>query len=702
MNSITRIFPFVWPSKRQLFLSFFFAALVALLWSGTLSVAFPVLKVLLDETPKSYIEKLILEGEEKAKRYQAELKELEARWQFGDESEDSLSRKKSRAAAKLASAEQKLAAFRWIDRFVVPRLPEDRFLIFTLILVLLLFLTVLKLICMFAEEILVASVVQLTVMRIRKACFRRVLALDYQTLKLQGTGELMSRFTYDVEALGSGLALLGGKLIREPLKALACLTLAFWINWQLMLLALLFVPFAALIFHRLGKMLKKASQKSMESVARIYKVLEETFESLKIVIAFEGGRRRRQLHHHESKVYYRKSMKIAMADALTNPATELLGMSAVVLAVLPGAYLVLRHTTSIWGIPLASAPMEMAELGWMYAMLAGILDPVRKLSSVFSKVKRAGAAADRVFELIDMKSQVIEPADPRPLPPKIASIEFQHVGFTYLAKGHARPIVLDDINLKFERGEVIAVVGENGSGKSTLVNLLPRFFDPDRGAVLIDGIDIRDCALADLRGRIGVVTQETLLFDDTIYENILYGNRGAARHAVEKAADRAFVTQFLDQMPEGMQTRVGEKGTSLSGGQRQRIALARAILRDPEILILDEATSAIDSLSERLIHQTLEEFVRDRLTFVITHSISETVLKLVSRVVVLERGRVLAAGTHAELLESSPGYRRLFQAQGAVGAGGAAGAGQPAGAPDQANGGSAEAGVLANQPGKAA
>src|SRR5262249_51765356 len=163
----------------------------------------------------------------------------------------------------------------------------------------------------------------------------------------------------------------------------------------------------------------------------------------------------------------------------------------------------------------------------------------------------------------------------------------------------------------------------------------------------------------DLRGRIGVVTQETLLFDDTIYENVLYGDRGAARQAVENAADRAFVTQFFDQMPEGMQTRVGEKGTSLSGGQRQRIALARAILRDPEILILDEATSAIDSLSERLIHQTLEEFVRDRLTFIITHSISETVLKLVSRVVVLERGRVLAAGTHAELLESCASYRRL-------------------------------------------
>jgi subfamily B ATP-binding cassette protein MsbA len=209
----------------------------------------------------------------------------------------------------------------------------------------------------------------------------------------------------------------------------------------------------------------------------------------------------------------------------------------------------------------------------------------------------------------------------------------------------------------------VAVVGENGSGKSTLVNLLPRFFDPDRGSVLIDGVDIRECALADLRNRIGIVTQETLLFDDTIYENIRYGCFDAGRESVEQAADQAFVTQFLDQMPERLETRVGEKGASLSGGQRQRIALARAILRNPAILILDEATSAIDALSELLIHQTLESFVKDRTTFIITHSISESILKLITRVVVLDRGRVLATGTHAELLEHCGLYRRLYQAQ---------------------------------------
>ncbi len=699
MNSLTRIVPFVWPSRRQLLLSFFFAGFVALLWGATLSISFPVVKVLLEnETPGSYIHELIIECDKKIDKYTVELRDLDdqlgdlkeldeqlayagentgmsppaSRWwnplTWGVSNSDetrmlSLLRKKARAESKQTTASTKLAALRWIEVFVVPQLPTDRFLTFTLILILLLVLTLLKLICMFAEEVLVSSVVQLTVMRIRKACFRRVLTLDYQTFKVQGTSELMSRFTYDVEALGSGLGLLGGKLVREPFKAAACLGLAFWVNWQLMLLSVLFVPVAAVVFHRLGKVLKKASQKSMESVARIYKVLEETFEAIKIVIAFDGGRRHRQHHHRESKNYYHKSMKIAMADALTNPTTELLGMSAVVLAMLPGAYIVLRGTTSIWNIPLASEPMDMAELSWMYALLAGVLDPIRKLSSVFSKVKRAGVAADRVFELIDMKTLVVEPAEPRRLPHEIQTIEFQEVGFTYLTKGHARPTVLDNISLKFTQGEVVAVVGENGSGKSTLVNLLPRFFDPDRGAVQINGIDIRDFSLSELRSHIGVVTQETLLFDDTIYENIRYGNSEEGRKAVEKAADQAFVTQFLDQLPERLETRVGEKGTSLSGGQRQRIALARAILRNPDILILDEATSAIDSLSEKLIHQTLETFVRDRTTFIITHSISDSILKLITRVVVLERGRVLATGTHSDLLENCTVYRRLYQAQ---------------------------------------
>lgn len=666
MNGFARIIPFLWPSRKKLLVSFVFAALVAVLWGGNLSIAFPVVKVLVEgQNAAEYVraqieecEKVIENGHNDLAKYELDLSQP-----HDQDEEISYTRKKSRAEASLTKALQRMAVLQWIEVHLIPYVPTDKFNSFALILVLLLVLTLLKLACMFAEEVLVGSVVQLTVMRVRKECLRKVLALDLQTLRLQGTSELMSRFTYDIEALGSGLALVGGKLVREPLKAIACLTMAFWVNWQLTLLSVLCVPLAAVIFHRIGRKLKKASQKSMESVARIYKVLEESFETVKVVIAFDGSLRHRQLHHRESKNYYNKSMKIVMADALTNPATEVLGMSAVVFAMLPGAYLALRGTTTIGGIQLAPAPMGFAELSMMYALLAGVLDPIRKLSSVFSKLKRASAAADRVFELIDMKTLVREPDRPRPLPAEIKSIEFQNVGFTYLTRGNARPTVLHDITVTVRKGEVVAVVGENGSGKSTLVNLLPRFFDPDRGAVLIDGVDVRECGLSDLRGRIGVVTQETLLFDDTIYENIRYGNLHATKAEVERAAEQAHVTQFLAELPDGFQTRVGEKGANLSGGQRQRIALARAILRNPGILILDEATNAIDSQSERLIHATLESFVLGRTTFIITHSISPSILNLITRIIVLEKGRLTAEGTHAELLENCAIYRRLYHAR---------------------------------------
>lgn len=666
MHNFSRILPFVWPSRKKLFLSFFFAALVALLWGGNLSIAFPVVKVLFDERGiTGYITDQIKFNDAEIAHEQNSLLEFEERFALADEEEAvSLTRKKQRSEWRIALALKRMAALKWVEVFVLPVLPEDRFRVFALIMALLLVMTLLKLICMFAEELLVGSVVNLTVMRIRKQCFRRVLALDYQTLRMQGIAELMSRFTYDMEALGSGLSLLGGKIVREPLKAAVCLSISMWINWRLTVLSILCVPLAGLVFHRIGKALKKASHRSMESMSRIYKVLEETLEALKVVIAFHGGRRHRLHHHRESKTFYEKSMRIVVVDALTSPVTELMGIAAVVVAMLPGAYLVLRGKSELWGIPLASGKMDIAELSVMYAMLAGVADPVRKLSSIFSKLKRSAAAADRIFQLMECRPLVEDPVLPRSLPQQITQLEFQDVGFTYATKGHTRPTVLDGVSLTVQSGEVVALVGENGSGKSTLINLLPRFFDPDRGAVLIDGIDIRDCLLQDLRGRIGMVTQETLLFDDSIFENIRYGRPDATREQVQRAAEQAHVLEFLDQLPAGFETRVGERGASLSGGQRQRIALARAILRNPDIFILDEATNAVDARSESLIHATLEGFVRGRTTFIVTHSLAPSLLKLVTRVVVLQRGHLLSCGTHEELLQSCPVYQRLYHHRG--------------------------------------
>jgi subfamily B ATP-binding cassette protein MsbA len=335
------------------------------------------------------------------------------------------------------------------------------------------------------------------------------------------------------------------------------------------------------------------------------------------------------------------------------------------MALLPGAYLVLRGTTEIWGIRLVSHPMDIAELSMLYVMLAGITDPIRKMSTTYAKVKRAHAAGERIFTLLDTKPVVTQAENPVPAVRHERSIEFKDIRFTYPlgeTDGY-RPAALDGACLEVKAGEVIVVVGENGSGKSTLVNLLPRFYDPDAGEILIDGVNSREMRLKDLRGQIGVVTQETLLFDDTIYENIRYGKPSATRGDVERAARQAHVMNFLEQLPDGFETCVGEKGSKLSGGQRQRVSLARAILRDPSILILDEATSAIDAQSERLIHEALRTFVKGRTTFLITHTVSSSILDFVTRIVVMDQGRVVAAGPHAEMLEKNPIYQRLFHAR---------------------------------------
>jgi subfamily B ATP-binding cassette protein MsbA len=681
MNSFTRLGPFVWPYRRLLAWSVVFAFFVAALWGANLSVVFPIVKVLLEgQSIHEYVEGEISRCEKQIAKDTQRLDVIEK--VMANESTNSttvldgqilqddeeaglpLFRKKTRVQTRLTEAAHELLGFRKLKATVLPWVPVDRFNTFAVLLLMLLVATVVKDSFFYLQDLMVGRVVQLVTMDLRKALFRRTLKLDYQTVSAAGTADLLSRFTYDIDTLANGLLLLGGKVVREPLKALACVVLAFCVNWQLTLLSLVFVPIAGAVFHRFGHLLKRASHKSAESMSRIYKLLEESLESMKVIIAFNGARKHRQRFHDENKAYFEKSMRIVKIDSLTGPVTEVLGLCALLLAMMPGVYLVLRNTDSIWGIKLASRPMGVAELAMLYALLAGVSDPVRKLSSVFAKLKKSMAAGDRIFELMDRESMIKDPAHPQLLPRHATSIEFRKVSFTYHSGDDpARPSVLDKVSLKIRAGEVIAVVGENGSGKSTLVNLLPRYFDPEHGAVLIDGQDIRNVRLRDLRAQVGVVTQETLLFDETIFDNIRYGKPEATVEEVYAAADKAHVTQFLDQFPDGFQTRVGEKGMRLSGGQRQRISLARAILRDPAILILDEATSAIDAQSEFLIHKSLRTFTAGRTAFLITHSVTQSILDLVTRIVVMEQGQLVAIGTHSELIQSCPQYQRLYRMQ---------------------------------------
>ncbi|MBI1311331.1 ATP-binding cassette domain-containing protein [bacterium] len=655
MDSTSRLIPYAWKYRYQLLFSAFLALIVALLWGLNLSVTFPLVKVLLEgESLEQYVQGRITELNVEIETRETQLQEL------NDEQHNAA----ARTQEKLSSANHSLAMFVAIQDWVLPWVPDDRFDTFAAMLGLLFFVACLKCVFAWTQEVVIGAVVQRCVMRIRQDALRHVLRLDLQTVSTNGTSDLLARFTNDSETLVGGLSLLGVRLVREPLKALACIGFAFFLNWRLTLLAVLVVPLLLASFHRFGKRLKKASRLSLESMSRMYKLLAETLESFKIVTAFSAASRHRHQFHLENREFYRQYMKVVRVGALMSPTTELVGMIAVFMALLPAAYLVLRGVTSIWGIKLATSQLDVSDLSVLYALLAGTLDPIRKLSGIFRHIKASAAACDRVFGIMDLSTQVAEPACPRRLPETIRSIRFEGVVFSYADRKNATrkvPPVLKGVSLDIRKGDVVAVIGTNGSGKSTLINMLPRFYDCSEGAVLFDDVDVRNVQLRELRSRIGLVTQETLLFDTTIYNNILYGRPHATHEEVEHAAAHAHVTQFLEQLPDGFDTVVGERGQSLSGGQRQRIALARAILKDPEILILDEATSAIDHHSEQLIHKALQEFSRERTVFIISHVLSQTFVDLVTRIVVLDDGKVIGDGTHLELLTSCDRYRSLCQ-----------------------------------------
>jgi ATP-binding cassette subfamily B protein/subfamily B ATP-binding cassette protein MsbA len=389
----------------------------------------------------------------------------------------------------------------------------------------------------------------------------------------------------------------------------------------------------------------------------IYKQLQETFLGIRVVKAFTMEPFERRRFSSVTRDYYHKAMWVVNLDALASPVIEVLGVAAAAAALLAGAYLVIEKTTHLFGLRMTYEHLEAPALLTLYGMLAAIADPVRKLSSVYTKLQSGAAAADRVFAFMDRRPRVGRNAQGPRLGRHATAIEFRDVCFSYEP---GRP-VLTNIHLHVRFGETIALVGKNGCGKSTLVGLLPRFFDPDHGSVLIDGEDIRRVNLRSLRQQIGVVTQDTMLFDDTVANNIAYGTRRATRAEVEAAAQRAYAHDFIARLPHGYDTRVGEAGSKLSGGQKQRLALARAILRDPAVLILDEFTSQTDVESEALIHTALREFMQHRTTFVITHRLNT--LEIADRIVVVESGRIAAVGTHRELLAGCPAYQRLYDAQ---------------------------------------
>ncbi len=504
--------------------------------------------------------------------------------------------------------------------------------------------------CRFFQEYLVESAVLRGLLDLRSDSYNVALRLPVTFFSEKGTSDTMSRFVRDTAELGEGQVVLFSKTLVEPAKAAGTLALALWLSWPLTLAVLIAGPPAVWLIRRFGQRMRRASRRALESWSSMLGVLEETLTGIRVVKAYtmEGAERRRLFRVNRKLL--REQKRMARIDAASSPAIEALGITGGVLATGIAGYLVLGERMDPYVF-----------LTWL-AALAALFDPMRKLAKVATRFQRADAAAARIFELQDQPQERHAPNAPA-LPRHSQSLEFRGVSFRYPG---ASEEALKAIHLTVRAREMVAIVGPNGSGKTTLVSLVPRLLEPGAGAVLIDGQDVSRCSLRSLRRQIGVVTQETVLFNATIAENIAYGLRRAKPEAVLAAAKQAYVDDFVAELPQGYDTIVGEHGARLSGGQKQRIAIARAILRDPAILIFDEAMSQVDPDSERKIHKALAEFRKGRTTLLVAHRLA-TVLEA-DRIVVMDDGRIVDVGAHGDLLERCWLYRQLYHTQLASGA----------------------------------
>jgi subfamily B ATP-binding cassette protein MsbA len=484
------------------------------------------------------------------------------------------------------------------------------------------------------------------VMDLRVRMFEHLQRLSLDFYSGSRAGELMSRVTSDPQAVQQGIANVVEDIVKEPVTLLCVLGWLLYTDWKLTLTGLILFPICLIPIIVYGRATRKASRSAQENQADLLSVLQEAIAGLRVVRAFGMEQRETEEFEKISRKVFRQRMRVVRGKAISTPMIEMV-------AGLGGAMVFLYA----YRVRLEGSKLIAFALGLF--MLYG---PVKKLSRVHLQIQETMAAADRIFQLLDQKPSVVEPAAPRQLPRLKRAIHFDHVSFHYGQDG----AVLADVDLRIPAGSLVAVVGASGAGKTTLFNLVPRFYDPTAGAVRIDDVDIREASFKSLRDQIGLVAQETFLFNDTVANNIAYGKPGASREEIIAAATKAHAHDFICKMPQQYDTMTGDVGAKLSGGQRQRLAIARAILKNPPILLLDEATSALDTESERAVQAALDDLMwgsgkRGMTMLVIAHRLST--VQHADRIIVLDKGRIVEEGTHSELLERAGAYQRLYEMQ---------------------------------------
>ena len=507
---------------------------------------------------------------------------------------------------------------------------------------------VLKNISGYLQAYFLSYVEQGTIKDIRDSAYKHLHKLPMSYFKHEKVGNLISRITNDVNVVQSSISAAFLNMIREPLTIIVFLGIALSISWRLTLLAIVVLPFSMLIIAWIGIKLRKQSGIIQAKMADITTILQEVISGVKIVKAFGMEKYENNKFMKETNNFFRLMLKIVRVRNASSPITEVLSTTVGVIIIYFGGLLVLKEQT------LSASEF----MGFLFAIFQ-LMPPIKELSSVNNRIQESSAAGDRIFEILDTPPIITDAPDAVEIDSFNESLKFDNVSFNY---EDSNENVLKNVNFEIKRGEILALVGPSGGGKSTLVDLIPRFYDPVQGSILLDNFDIKKIKIKNLRSLMGIVTQETFLFNESVRNNIAYGLSNYPLDKIEEVAKMANAHSFILELANGYDTIIGERGVMLSGGQRQRLSIARALLKDPAIMIFDEATSSLDNESESLVQEAIDRLMYNRTTIVIAHRLST--IRNATRILVLDNGEIIQCGKHSELIRERKGlYKKLYEMQ---------------------------------------